>query len=125
VPEIVEAVATRAPERVDALRRALQEFDCGIVVNMARTDEDAKVGAIVQQVCERYLGFTPTLFGTVPCDADVERWASRMDPTVFAQSQSEGALAATYQVAYRMLQPRVRTTPQTPVPATTVTQRAA
>ena len=70
---------------------------------MARSEQEAKVGAIIQQVCQRYLNVQVETVGVFPYDAAIERWVSRMDPESFVQGSTEGALAAAYQLAYRML----------------------
>ncbi|MCK4304288.1 MAG: P-loop NTPase [Candidatus Eisenbacteria sp.] len=103
VEEVLEEVSLNAPEALKAVRQAVDSFNVQLVVNMARNPKEEGFGRVIAEVCHRYLEIDVNPLGSIPFDPSVDRWASRMDLGTFGQEGADGALRATYEVAYAML----------------------
>jgi len=102
--EVLEEVALGAPAVLPAVQLAVTEFRVLLVVNQIRRQREEQVAEVLRKVAGRYLGTETRVLGCVPFDPAFERWAARMDFGGFGRERGDGALAATYQIAYAMLQ---------------------
>ncbi len=103
VEEILDETQTHAPDCLKAVQEAISSFQVKLIVNMTRSPKEEGFGRVISEVCQRYLEIGVASLGSVPFDPTVERWASRMDLGTFGQEGSQGALRATYEIAYGIL----------------------
>lgn len=100
--QVLQEVAAKAPDHLRALEETLRAFQVSLIINMARDAREAKKAEIIIQVCRRYLNIEIEPLGSLPQDESIERWAARMDPTLFIQSGNSGVQQASYEIAYRL-----------------------
>jgi flagellar biosynthesis protein FlhG len=89
--EIFEAIEGADAETGRQLREQMKAFRPGLVVNQARTPEDAELGRGIATAWRRYFGIEMDVLGTVEHDDDVWRAARERRPLLLARSESRAA----------------------------------
>ena len=103
VEEIFDEIATNAPDVLEVAQKAVHSFRVEMVVNMARNPKEESFGQVIGEVCRRYLEIDMHTLGSIPYDPTIERWAMRMEHGSFGHEGRDGALRATYGIAYEIL----------------------
>ena len=92
-----------APDVLEVAKKSVHAFRIEMVVNMARNPKEESFGQVIGEVCRRYLEIDMHTLGSVPYDPTIERWAMRMEHGSFGHEGTDGALRATYDIAYEIL----------------------
>lgn len=103
VDEILEEVTIAAPEVLEDVRGAVEDLRIRLVVNMVRHPKEQKVGDLIGEVCQRFLGVQVETLGVVPYDPSIEKWALTMDSESLGRGSAGGAFHAIYEIAYGLL----------------------
>jgi len=89
--EILEAIQGADAETGRQLREQMEAFRPGLVVNQARTPEDAELGLGVATAWRRHFGIDMDVLGTVEYDDEVWRAARERRPLLLARSEGRAA----------------------------------
>ena len=89
--EILEAIQGADAEAGRQLREQMEAFRPGLVVNQARTPEDAELGLGVATAWRRHFGIGMDVLGTVEYDDEVWRAARERRPLLQARSEGRAA----------------------------------
>ena len=89
--EILEAIQDADAETGRQLRSQMEAFRPGLIVNQARTPEDAELGLGVATAWRRHFGIDMDVLGTVEYDDDVWRAARERRPLLWARSEGRAA----------------------------------
>ena len=89
--EILEAIQGADAEAGRQLRQQMEAFRPGLVVNQARTPEDAELGPGVATAWRRHFGIDMDVLGTVEYDDEVWRAARERRPLLQARSEGRAA----------------------------------
>ena len=89
IVELVAAVEKFDNASASLIMQEVGNFRIKLVVNMARSREDAKVGDIIKIVSDKYLGVHIDLLRPVPFDALVEKSIQLTNPHLFNSTGSE------------------------------------
>ncbi|MCA9756993.1 MAG: P-loop NTPase [Candidatus Eisenbacteria bacterium] len=101
--ELFQEIAIGAPDAIDAVKRAVDDLEIHLIVNMIRSPKEEKVGPVVSEVCRKFLGVRTRILGAIPYDPKIERWALAMEQgALIRQAGDGGALRCAYDIAYRM-----------------------
>jgi flagellar biosynthesis protein FlhG len=91
--DVLEAIQGADAETGRQLREQMAAFRPGLVVNHARTPEDAELGLRVAAAWRRHFGIEMDLLGTVEYDDDVWRAARERRPLLLTRSEGRAARA--------------------------------
>jgi flagellar biosynthesis protein FlhG len=89
--EVLEAIQGADAETGRQIREQMEAFRPRLVVNQARTPEDAGLGLGVAAAWRRHFGIDMDLLGTVEYDDDVWRAARERRPLLLARSEGRAA----------------------------------
>lgn len=103
--ELLKAVAERRPDVGDVLYAQMGRFVPRLVLNQARSDDDAQIARDMASACRRFLGIQLEVFGVLPDDEAVRRAVRQRQPLVVGEPEAPIARAIT------ALAERVLTTP--------------
>lgn len=92
--EIVAAVAERSPEAGHVLARQLELFRPRLLVNQARTPQDAEVGSAVVAAWRKFFGLEMDYLGHVPYDGEL--WRSARARRVLVDRAPAAAAARSF-----------------------------
>ena len=90
---IYEAIDGADAETGRQLREQMRAFRPGLVVNQARTPEDAELGRGIAAVWRRHFDIEMDVLGTVEHDDEVWRAARERRPLMLARSEGRAALS--------------------------------
>jgi flagellar biosynthesis protein FlhG len=101
----VELIA--AVDKIDTTSAALMHkevdaFKIKLIVNMAKSEENKKVGDIIKIVSDKYLGVDVEVLKAIPFDALVEKSILLTKPLLFSDTGSEVS-ASLYEIASDIL----------------------
>ena len=99
--EIVAALSARSPEAAQVLARQLELFRPRLVVNQARTPQDADVGPAVVAAWRKFFGLEMDYLGHVPYEDDLWR-AARARKTLLAHNPAAAAARSFARIADRL-----------------------
>jgi flagellar biosynthesis protein FlhG len=91
--EIVATLAERDPEAGASLSRHLASFRPRLVVNQARTDQDADIGRAVVSAWRKYFGLEMDYLGFISYDADMWRAVRARRPLLLERPDAPAARA--------------------------------
>jgi len=97
IVELVAAVERFDPASASLIMQEVDNFRIKLIVNMARSREDAKVGEIIKIVSDKYLGVHIDLLRPVPFDTLVEKSILLTNPLLFNSTGSEVS-ASIYEI---------------------------
>ncbi len=89
--ELIAAVSERDPEAGETLTRQLKHFRPRLVVNQARTPQDAEIGRAVVAAWRKYFGLEMDYLGCIEYDDEMWRTVRERRPLLV---QKPGSLAA-------------------------------
>jgi len=93
--DLVRLVGAQSPEAGKNLRQELDRLPLKLVVNQARSREEAQLGKSISDACRRYFGIRMEFLGAVPYDDAVWRSIRQRRPVVAASPDSPAAMAIT------------------------------
>ena len=99
--EIVAAVSARSPEAGHVLERQLERFRPRLLVNQARTPQDAEVGPSVVAAWRKFFGLEMDYLGHLPYQDDLWRTA-RARRTLLGSNPAASAAASFARIADRL-----------------------
>lgn len=102
IAELIAAVEKVDQEGASIVDREIDNFNVKLVVNMARSEEDTRVGDIVKVVADKYLGITVDVLNPIPFDKQVEKSILLSDPLLLNETGSKIAMSI-YEVAVDMM----------------------
>jgi len=91
--EVLEAIVGADAETGRQIREQMAAFRPGLVVNQARTPEDAELGHKIAKVWRQYFGIEMDVLGSVEHDDDVWRAARERRPLLLARPDGRAALS--------------------------------
>jgi flagellar biosynthesis protein FlhG len=91
--ELVAALGQRDPEARAVLSRQLRSFRPRLVVNQARTPQDAEIGHAVVSAWRKYFGLEMDYLGYIDFDAEMWRTVRARRPLLVEQPESAAAKA--------------------------------
>ena len=102
VVELISAVDTFDEESASIIHREVDNFKIKLIINMAKSKEDRKIGEIIKTVSDKYLGVDVDIISAVPFDALVEKSIILANPIIFSESGNEVA-ASIYEITSNIL----------------------
>lgn len=100
--ELMETVDKIDKESVPIISQEIDGFQVKLVVNMAKSKEDVKVGDIIKVVADKYLGITVDVLKPIPFDKQVEKSIILANPLLLNETGSNIAMSI-YEVAQDIL----------------------
>ena len=80
-----------------------------LIVNMAKSKEDTRIGEIIKIVSDKYLGVDVDIVRAVPFDALVEKSIILANPIIFSETGNEVA-ASIYEITSDILKDEIPVT---------------
>ena len=80
----------------------IEDFKIKLVVNMAKSKEDEKVGDIIKTVADKYLGITVDVLKPIEFDKQAEKSMVLTNPLLLHENGSNISVA-TYEIATALL----------------------
>ncbi len=102
VVELIAAVDKIDGESASVMNQEIDNFKIKIIVNMAKSEEDIKVGDIIRVVSDKYLGVNVDVLKPVPFDTLVEKSIILTNPLLLNETGSEVAMSI-YEIASEIL----------------------
>ena len=102
IAELIAAVEKVDREGASIVDREIDNFNVKLVVNMAKSEEDTRVGDIVKVVADKYLGITVDVLNPIPFDKQVEKSILLTNPLLLNETGSKIAMSI-YEVAIDMM----------------------
>ena len=99
--EIIAALSARSPEAAQVLARQLELFRPRLIVNQARTPQDAEVGPAVVAAWRKFFGLEMDHLGHLPYEDDMWR-AARARKTLLAHNPAAAAARCFARIADRL-----------------------
>lgn len=90
--DVLQHVARRDAAAAAELQRELQSFRAKIIVNQARTAQDAHVGAAVVGAWKKFFGLEMDLLGHIPYDDEAWRAVRRRRPLLLEKPDNAASL---------------------------------
>jgi len=100
--EIVAALSARHPEAGQLLSLQLEAFRPRLIVNQARTPQDAEIGHAVVSAWRKFFGLEMDYLGHIPHDEGMWR-ATRLRRPLLVQSPDAPAARSFAQIADRLV----------------------
>jgi flagellar biosynthesis protein FlhG len=100
--ELITAVKEIDRESASIVDREIDNFNVKLVVNMTKSEEDARVGDIVKVVADKYLSITVDVLRSVPFDTQVEKSILLTNPLLLNETGSKIAMSI-YEIAVDMM----------------------
>ena len=100
--ELIAAVDQLDAASADLMQKEVDAFKIKLIVNMAKSEENKKVGDIIKIVSDKYLGVDVEVFKPIPFDALVEKSILLTKPLLFSETGSEVS-ASLYEIASDIL----------------------
>jgi len=102
VVELIAAVDKIDGESASVMNQEIDNFKIKLIVNMAKSEEDIKVGDIIRVVSDKYLGVNVDVLKPVPFDTLVEKSIILTNPLLLNERGSEVAMSI-YEIASDIL----------------------
>ena len=102
VVELIAAVDKIDGESASVMNQEIDNFKINLIVNMAKSEEDIKVGDIIRVVSDKYLGVNVDVLKPVPFDTLVEKSIILTNPLLLNETGSEVAMSI-YEIASDIL----------------------
>jgi flagellar biosynthesis protein FlhG len=102
VVELIAAVNKFDGESASIIHQEIDNFKIKLIVNMAKSKEDRRIGEIIKIVSDKYLGVDVDIVSTVPFDGLVEKSIILANPLIFSETGSEVS-ASIYEIASDLL----------------------
>lgn len=102
ITELIAAVKKVDQESASIVDREIDNFNVKLVVNMAKSEEDIRVGDIVKVVADKYLSITVDVLKPIPFDKQVEKSILLTNPLLLNETGSKIAMSI-YEVAIDMM----------------------
>jgi len=106
VVELIAAVDTIDGDSASIMHQEVDNFKIKLIVNMAKSKEDTRVGEIVKVVADKYLSVDVTVMTAVPFDALVEKSIILANPLIFNGTGSEVS-ASIYEITSDLLKQEI------------------
>lgn len=100
--ELIAAVNKIDRESASIMSKEIDNFRIKLIVNMAKTKKDIKVGDIVRVAADKYLGITVDVLKPIPFDTQVEKSIILSNPLLLNETGSKIAMSF-YEVAHNLL----------------------
>ena len=100
--ELIAAVDKLDTASAALMQKEVDAFKIKLIVNMAKSDENKKVGDIIKIVSDKYLGVDVEVLKAIPFDALVEKSILLTKPLLFSDTGSEVS-ASLYEIASDIL----------------------
>jgi flagellar biosynthesis protein FlhG len=100
--ELIAAVDKLDTASAALMQKEVDAFKIKLIVNMAKSEENKKVGDIIKIVSDKYLGVDVEVLKTIPFDALVEKSILLTKPLLFSDTGSEVS-ASLYEIASDIL----------------------
>jgi flagellar biosynthesis protein FlhG len=100
--ELIAAVEKIDTTSASLMHKEVDAFKIKLIVNMAKSEENKKVGDIIKIVSDKYLGVDVEVLKTIPFDALVEKSILLTKPLLFTDTGSEVS-ASLYEIASDIL----------------------
>jgi len=100
--ELIAAVDKLDTASAALMQKEVEAFKIKLIVNMAKSDENKKVGDIIKIVSDKYLGVDVEVLKAIPFDALVEKSILLTKPLLFSDTGSEVS-ASLYEIASDIL----------------------
>jgi len=102
VVELIAAVDKIDGESASVMNQEIDNFKIKLIVNMAKSEEDIKVGDIIRVVSDKYLDVNVDVLKPVPFDTLVEKSIILTNPLLLNETGSEVAMSI-YEIASDIL----------------------
>jgi len=102
IVELIAAVDKVDRESASIISQEVDSFQIKLIVNMAKSKEDTKVGNIIKVVADKYLSIAVDVLKPIPFDRQVEKSIVLTDPLLLNETGSRIAMSF-YEVAQSML----------------------
>ncbi len=102
VVELIAAVGKIDGESASVMNQEIDNFKIKLIVNMAKSEEDIKVGDIIRVVSDKYLDVNVDVLKPVPFDTLVEKSIILTNPLLLNETGSEVAMSV-YEIASDIL----------------------
>jgi len=102
IAELMAAVKEIDQESASIMSQTIGSFKVKLVVNMVKSEDDAKVGNIVKIVADKYLSVAVDVLKPIPFDRQVEKSILRTNPLLLNETGSKIAMSI-YEVAVDMM----------------------
>lgn len=89
-------------ESASIMGQVVGDFKIKLIVNMAKSEEDAKVGDIIKIVSDKYLGINVDVLKPIPFDRQVEKSIILTNPLLLNETGSKIAISI-YEIALNIL----------------------
>ena len=106
VVELIAAVDTIDGDSAAVMHQEVDNFKIKLIVNMAKSKEDTKVGEIVKVVADKYLNVDVSVLTAVPFDPLVEKSIILANPLIFNGTGSEVS-ASIYEITSNLLKQEI------------------
>ena len=100
--ELVATVDKIDRESASIMGQVVDDFKIKLIVNMAKSEEDAKVGDIIKIVSDKYLGINVDVLKPIPFDRQVEKSIILTNPLLLNETGSKIAISI-YEIALNIL----------------------
>ena len=102
IVELIAEVEKIDRESASLINDEIDAFKVKLIVNMAKSKEDARVGEIIRIVADKYLGIDVDVLRPVPFDSLVEKSIISTNPLLFRETGSE-VTASIYEITSDLL----------------------
>lgn len=86
--EMIQKMSLEFPEKGQIIKREIEEFTPGLIINQVRSQNDIDIGFSMKYICRKYFGFNLDFLGYLEYDASVWQSVKKRKPllTTFPNS---------------------------------------